>query len=104
MKGKRIRIMRRLILAVMLLTLLDAACTAVGIRLGLIAEWNPLLRAAVQRAPVWAGAASCAYTGVFMALVRRFGPRARCTIPMLTGLCTVKLAVMGMHLGWLLKL
>jgi hypothetical protein len=104
MTDKRILIMRRLIWAVMLMTLLDAVCTAIGIRLGLITEWNPLLRGAVQRAPVWAGAASCAYTGAFMTLVYRFGPRARCTIPLLAGLCTVKLAVMGMHLGWLFML
>jgi len=102
--GKRTQIIRRLVLAVMLLTLLDAVCTAVGIRLGFIAEWNPLLRAAVQRAPVWTGAASCAYTGFFMALVCRYGPRARCTIPLLAGLCTIKLAVIGMHLGWLLTI
>ncbi len=91
-------------MVIMLLTLLDAVCTAVGVRLGFITEWNPLMRTAVLQAPAWTGAASFAYTGTLMALVCRFGPRARCTIPLLAGLCTVKLAVVGLHLGWIMLL
>ncbi len=99
--SRRIRHIHWLVPAIFLLTLADAACTVAGVRLGVISEGNPIIRAAMHAYPVWAGAAACAYTGALLSLVYRYGPRARCTVPLLVGLFAVKTAVMGLHLGWI---
>ena len=88
----------------MLLTFGDALCTMAGIRLGVIAEGNPLLSTAVQQSPEITCAGVFAYTAVLLAVVARFGHRARSTVPLLAVLCAVKLAVMGLHLGWIIAL
>lgn len=92
----------RLVTAVLLLTLLDAAFSVIGMRLGLIGEANPLLRGFMEQNPELSALAACLYTAALMAVVRRFGPRCRCTVPLLYGLCGVKAAVIGLHIGWIL--
>ena len=99
---KRGRCISRLIAAVLLLTLIDGVFTAIGLRLGLIGEANPLLRGLAQRCPALSALAAFLYTSALMAVVCRFGMRCRCTVPLMYGLCGIKIAVVGLHVGWML--
>jgi len=100
--AKKARRISRLVIAVLLLTLLDAAFSAYGMRLGLIGEANPILRGFMERSPELSALAVFLYTAALMAVVRRLGPRCRSTVPLLYGLCGVKAAVIGLHIGWML--
>ena len=48
---------RLLILAIFLLTLVDAACTATGVSLGFILEGNPIMQVPMHEHPVFYGGA-----------------------------------------------
>lgn len=101
---KQIYYIRLFVLAIFLLTLSDAACTAAGISLGVIGEGNPIWREAMYANPAWTAVAACVYTAGLLYLVYRFGARCRCTVPLLAGLCGVKVAVIGLHVGWIATL
>ncbi|NCC69663.1 MAG: hypothetical protein EOM14_16005, partial [Clostridia bacterium] len=59
---RRVRCITRLIIAVLLLTLLDAVFSVIGIRLGFIGEANPILRDLMQQHPEPAALAALVYT------------------------------------------
>lgn len=90
-----------LVLAVFVLTVGDYALTAVGVRLGVIAEGNPLLQSAMAR-PILAAVALSLAVGGLLAFIYRFGRRYKHTAMMLAGVCAVKLVVMGLHFGWIM--
>lgn len=102
--SKRKYYIRLLITAIFLMTLADAACTATGVSLGVIGEGNPIFSTVMEEYPVYTAAAVCVYTGILLTLLYRFGMRCRCTVPLLAGLSSVKVAVIGLHLGWIAAL
>lgn len=99
---KRGHCITRLIAAVLILTLFDAVFSVIGIRLGFIGEANPLLRGLMQQHPELSALAVFFYTAALMAVVHKLGPRCRCTVPLMYGLCIIKAAVIGLHIGWIL--
>jgi len=92
---------RILILAIFLLTIADAACTAAGVSLGIILEGNPLMRVPMHEYPVFTAVLVCLYVGLLLALIDRFSTRCRFVQPLLTFVLVVKIAVVGLHLGWI---
>lgn len=95
---------RSLVLISLMLSLGDAVCTAGGISLGFISEGNVLLRPLADSRPIAAALTTFAYTGILLSVVYKLGTRCRFTVPLLIGVCIVKLAVMGIHLLWMLSI
>lgn len=99
---KQMNYIRLLILAIFLLTLADAACTAAGVSLGIIFEGNPIMCTPMQEYPVFTAVLVCLYVGVLLALIDRFSARCRYILPMLAIVLAVKVAVIGLHIGWII--
>ncbi len=102
--GKQINYTRILILAIFLLTLADAACTAAGVSLGIILEGNPIMQVPMHEHPVFTAALVCLYVGVLLALLEKFSSRCRYIVPLLTVVFLVKVAIIGLHLGWIIPI
>ncbi|MGE4353416.1 MAG: DUF5658 family protein [Oscillospiraceae bacterium] len=93
--------LKHLVVSAYFLTLADCFCTAAGVRAKVITEANPLLQSAMQTCPILTALGIGAGVFGLLAVVYHFGPRARCTVPLLTLLCVVKLAVVGLHVRWI---
>jgi hypothetical protein len=76
----------------------------VGLSLGVIAEGNPVWRDLMSENPVATAAAAVALTAALLAVVYRFRRRCAYVVPLLTGLWAIRIAVIGLHLFWLLAL
>lgn len=96
--------MRKLLIAILTLTAADAACTAAGLRLGTIQEGNPLLCHVMTAHPVMTGAAVCVAVAALMLWLYSVRERVRWIGPALVGVVAVKLAVMGMHIHWIITI
>lgn len=100
--NRQINYIRLLILAIFLLTMADAVCTVAGVSLGVIFEGNPIMRASMHEYPVFTAVLVCLYVGVLLALIDKFSARCRYILPMLTVVFVVKVAVIGLHIGWII--
>lgn len=92
--------LKPLLLLILLHSLADAVCTATGISIGVISEGNPLLTAINSR-PMLGCFAAFVYTSGLLFVIYKLGDRCRFTMPLLIGLCAVKIAVMGLHVIWI---
>ncbi|SMC59996.1 DUF5658 family protein [Papillibacter cinnamivorans] len=86
------------------LTAADAFCTASGIRLGTIEEANPLFSGWISLSPGPAGLAAFLGTAALLALLYASRGRVSWIGGALSGIAAVKLAVLGLHFGWMLYL
>lgn len=93
---------KRVLLLILVLTAMDAVCTAAGLRLGVIAEGNPLMAAPMYAAPGITAAAVCAGTAALLALIWRLRRRVPWAGAALLGVLAVKLGVVGLHLRWII--
>jgi hypothetical protein len=96
--------MKKLFILVFILTVVDAICTAVGVHLGCVEEANPFFQSMIMSHPVLAASAVCAGVGAVlygMYLVRN---KVRFMAPLIIGLLIIKLAVVGMHIGWMAQI
>ncbi|SMC39447.1 DUF5658 family protein [Papillibacter cinnamivorans] len=98
------RIQHLIFIFILTITVMDAVCTAAGIRLGVIAEGNPLMAAPMYAAPGITAAAVCAGTAALLALIWRLRRRAPWAGAALLSVLAVKLGVVGLHLYWILAL
>jgi hypothetical protein len=94
---------RWLILSVLILTLIDVACTVTGVLMGVIIEGNPIWQSAMRGQPILAGVAAIVYTALLMAFVYKYGRKFRTTVPLLAFVCMVKLGIVGMHVNWIMQ-
>lgn len=94
---------RWLIITVLILTLIDAACTTTGVLMGVITEGNPICRSMMQGQPILAGVAAIVYTALLMAFVYKYGRKFRATAPLLAFVCVVKFVIVGMHVNWIMQ-
>lgn len=101
---KQMNYIRILIWAIFLLTLADAVCTAAGVSLGIILEGNPIMQAPMHEHPVFTAALVCLYVGALLALIGKFSSRCRYILPLLAVVFAVKVAVIGLHLGWIIPI
>lgn len=95
---------KRVLLLIFFLTAIDSAYTAAGLRLGVIAEGNPLMAAPMYAAPGITAAAVCAGTAAMLALIWRLRRRVPWAGAALLGVAAVKLGVVGLHVYWILTL
>ncbi len=95
---------RRLFVLIFLLTLADAACTAAGMYLGVITEANPLLRGLMTAHPALTAGGVCVFVGGLLLLMYSVRAQVKWLGSALSALAVVKLAVLGMHLGWILQI
>lgn len=86
------------------LTAVDAVCTSEGLRLGVIAEGNPLMAATMYSAPGITAAAVCAGTAALLSLIWRLRRRVPWAGAALLGVLAVKIGIVGLHLHWILSL
>lgn len=93
--------MKKLFYAVYLLTIFDVACTAAGLRLGVITEGNPILTGVMANSPELAAAGLCIVVGAVLLWLYSVRKKIRWLIPALAAIATIKLAVVGMHLFWI---
>lgn len=100
---KGANVMKRILLLIFALTILDAACTAAGLRLGAITEANPLM-ATMTAHPTLTGTAACVGTAALLLWLYSVRERVRWLGPALVGVSAVKLGVMGLHMHWILSL
>lgn len=91
-----------LLAAVFFLTLIDAACTAIGVSCGAISEGNPIFSGIMTSNPVLASLIAIAYTSALLAFVWRYGARFRCTMPLMSFVTAVKAAIVGLHAFWIM--
>lgn len=94
----------RLFVLIFLLTLSDAVCTAAGMRLGVIAEANPLLRGLMTAHPELTSAGVCVFVGAILCIMYPVREQVRWLGSALSAVAVIKLAVLGMHLGWILQI
>lgn len=92
-----------LLVAVFALTLIDATCTTIGVSAGVIAEGNPIFSSIMTSNPVVTSVAAVVYTSTLLAFVWRYGAQFRCTMPLMSFVVVVKVAVVGLHLAWMLS-
>jgi hypothetical protein len=91
---------RKVFVQIFVLTLTDAICTAIGMRLGVITEANPLLRDVMTASPILASMGVCLLVGALLYFLYLFRGRVKWLGPALYAVTAVKLAVLGMHFAW----
>ena len=95
--------MKALLLTIFGLTIADVACTYIGFRSGQIKEGNPLLRYMFSNHPELTSLMVIAFVGCLLWLLWNYKDRARHIYVFVSGILLVKIAVMGLHLDWILK-
>jgi hypothetical protein len=93
---------RRIIMLIIVFTFLDCVLTVAGVRMGVVCEWNPIVRAAMHTRPILTATLAFLLTCGAMVTVARLAPRSRCTRPLLAMLLTVKTVVILLHVGWVM--
>lgn len=86
------------------LTAADCACTASGVRMGAITEANPLFLGWMSISPEYTVSLTFAGVSAMVLIVYILGSRVPWSGTALAGLAAAKLAVLGLHFGWILRL
>lgn len=89
-------------ITVIILTVLDAVLTVIGLQLGIITEGNPIFRGAMHTYPLITAALVCVCTAGLMWLVCKYGSTFRSTRALMTVLCAAKSLIIVSHIGWVL--
>lgn len=96
--------MRKLLIYIMILSLIDAAATCAGIKLGYLQEANPVLAAAAMKAPVAVCSASFLASCLFLYIIYSFRKSIKWLKKALALIFAVKLSVVYLHLSILLTI
>lgn len=96
--------MKRLFIAIYILTILDVVCTVTGIKTGFITEANPLMQDFIEKAPIIAGVFVLVGVTSLLCLIYRLRKKIRWLKYALTGVVAVKVIIAGMHIGWILEM
>ncbi len=90
--------MRKLFFFIMLLSFIDAAATAVGIKCGYIHEGNPVIGSLVMKAPIFASIAAFIISAMLLSLIYSFRNRICWINNGLLLILVVKSSVVLLHL------
>ena len=97
--------MKTLLISIFGLTVLDVGFTYWGIVVGYIEEANPLLAEVFHSKPELTSLILVALVAFLLSVIWHYHDRARRIIYLLLpGLLLVKLAIMGMHINWLMQI
>lgn len=97
-------VMKSIFIGIYLLTVFDAAATAIGIKQGYLNEANPLLRELVSTMPAVSCTCLCLLVGLFLLFLYRLRNRIRWLGYALSAILLVKMVVFGMHLQIFFKI
>lgn len=87
---------------VILLGAADVALTAYGWQLGVFVEANPVILSLLDISPLLAFGAAFLIPAALVAAAWRLRDRSRWVRPAMRGLVALRVAVLGLHVPWLL--
>jgi hypothetical protein len=90
--------MKKLLLGILALTLLDAAATAAGVRLGYLEEVNPLLYGSMNRHPFISSLLICLVTAMLLYLLYKLRTRVNWLKYAMSGVLAIKSAIVCLHI------
>jgi len=93
--------MKKLFIAIYILTVLDAISTITGVQLKVVEEANPFVQAAMTNRPVLTGLVVCLTIGAVLYGIYRIKDRIRWLTYAMGGVLAVKAVIMGLHVGWI---
>lgn len=93
--------MKRLLTAVFIMTVVDAASTVTGVKLGVIEEANPFIQAAMTNQPILTGLVVCLAIGAILYGIYRVRHRIRWIGYAMGGVLVVKIGVIALHINWI---
>ncbi len=93
--------MKKVLILIFILSILDIVLTYTGIKLNLIEEANPLLRSIFHTAPEIVAVAVVGLTGSIMWLINRYGNKLKHINSWLAVILTVKIYIMYVHFKWI---
>ena len=96
--------MKVLLSSVFGLTLADVSCTYFGYKAGYIEEANPLLRFTFHNHPELTSIFVIIFVGCLLGLLWNYKDKARHITLFVVGILIVKIAVVGLHLNWIIKI
>ena len=93
--------MKKLFIAIYILTILDAISTITGVHLGVVEEANPFIQATMTNQPILTGLVVCVAIGAVLYGIYRVRHRIRWIGYAMGGVLAVKVAIMGLHINWI---
>lgn len=96
--------MKTLLTSIFGLTIIDIACTYFGYKAGYIEEGNPLLRFMFHNHPELTSFFVIIFVGYMLGLLWNYKDKSRHITLFVVGILIVKIAVVGLHLSWILKI
>jgi hypothetical protein len=93
--------MKKVLIAIFILSIIDAIATYTGVKLGIVEEANPLLTTVFHSSPELAAVLLIAFIGAMLWVINRYGHRLRHINVGLAMMLMVKLAIIGAHVGWI---
>lgn len=96
--------MKKLLIAIFSLTVIDVALTYWGYKAGHIDEANPLLSYVYRNGPEVTSVLVLLFVGCLLGILWNYKDKARHIYYFVIGLLLVKIAVVGIHINWLLKI
>lgn len=93
--------MKKLFIAIYILTILDAISTITGVQLKVVEEANPFVQSAMTNQPILTGLAVCLLIGAVLYGIYRVRHKIRWLAYPMCGVLAIKVVIMGMHIGWI---
>jgi len=96
--------MKKLLIAIFGLTVIDVGLTYWGYKAGHIEEANPLLSYVYRNSPEASSILILLFVGCLLGILWNYKEKARHMYVFVIGVLLVKIAVVGIHINWLLKI
>lgn len=93
--------MKKLFIAIYILTVLDAISTITGVQLKVVEEANPFVQATMTNQPILTGLVVCVAIGAVLYGIYRVRHRIRWIGYAMGGVLAVKVFVMAIHFNWI---
>lgn len=93
---------KRILIVVFILTLIDVTLTYLGINAGLIEEGNPLLAILFKNSPEVTSIAITCVVATFLFTIYKLRFQIKWLKPAMLGLVFIKVIVIGEHVRWII--
>ena len=96
--------MKILLISIFSLTVIDITCTYFGYTAGYIEEGNPVLRFMFHNHPELTSFLVIIFVGCMLGLLWNYNEKARHITLFVVGILVVKIAVVSLHINWMVKI
>ena len=96
--------MKKLFIAIYILTILDAISTITGVQLKLVEEANPFVQAVMTNQPILTGIVVCLAIGAVLYGIYRVRHKIRWLAYAMGGVLAVKIGIMALHISWITQI